>query len=90
MYPNAIDSSELHGAIMSAIADDIKKLSVSERIELVEDIWNSIAEEPGFSPDLSREKREELHRRYAEHQADSSTGIPWSRVRAKIFSGTQG
>lgn len=75
---------------MSAIVDDIKKLSVSERIQLVEDIWNSIAEEPHFSPDLSREEREELHRRYAAHQADSSTGIPWNRVRAKLFSETQG
>jgi len=73
---------------MSAIVEDIKKLSVSERIELVEDIWNSIAEEPQFSPNLSAEEREELHRRYAAHQADSSTGIPWSRVRGKIFSGT--
>ncbi|MCI5121594.1 MAG: addiction module protein, partial [Candidatus Electrothrix sp. AUS4] len=35
---------------MSAIVEDIKKLSVSKRLELVEDIWNSIAEEPGFSP----------------------------------------
>ena len=74
---------------MSAIAEDIKKLSVSERIELVEDIWNSIAEESRFSPTLSTEEREELHRRYAAHQADPSTGIPWSQVRAKIFSGTQ-
>ena len=90
MCPNAIDSSEIHGAIMSAIVEDIKKLSVSERIELVEDIWNSIAEEPRFSPILSAEEREELHRRYAAHQADPSTSIPWSRVRAKIFSGTQG
>jgi putative addiction module component (TIGR02574 family) len=69
--------------------EDIKKLSVSERIELVENIWNSIAEESRFSPNLSGEEREELHRRYAAHQADLSTGIPWSRVRAKLFSGTQ-
>jgi len=75
---------------MSTIVEDIKKLSVSERIELVEDIWNSIAEEPRFSPALSAEEREELHRRYAAHEVDSSTSIPWSRVRAKIFPGTQG
>ncbi len=53
-YPNTIDSfAILYGAIMSTIVEDIKKLSVSERIELVEDIWNSIAEEPLFSPYLS-------------------------------------
>ncbi len=78
-----------YGTIMSTIAEHLQKLSVSERIELVEDIWNSIAEEPRFAPDLSGKEREELHRRYAAHQADVSTGIPWSRVREKIFSGTQ-
>ena len=74
---------------MNAIAmvEDIKKLSVSERIWLVEDIWNSIAEEPPFSLELSVKERDELHRRYAAHQADPSTGIPWKQVRAKIFSG---
>jgi len=68
---------------MNAIVEDIKKLSVSERIQLVEDIWNSI---PPFSLELSAKERDELHRRYAAHQADPSTGISWSQVRAKIFS----
>jgi putative addiction module component (TIGR02574 family) len=78
---------QFHGAIMNAIVEDIKKLSVSERIELVEDIWNSIAEEPRFSPNLSGREREELHRRYSAHQADLSKSIPWEQVREKIFSG---
>jgi len=71
---------------MNAIVEDIKKLSVSERIQLVEDIWNSI---PPFSLELSAEELDELHRRYAAHQANPSTGIPWKQVRAKIFSGSQ-
>lgn len=75
-----------YGVIMNAIVEDIKKLSVSERIQLVEDIWNSI---PPFSLELSTKERDELHRRYAAHQADPSTGIPWSQVRAKIFSEPQ-
>jgi putative addiction module component (TIGR02574 family) len=72
--------------IMNAIVEDIKKLSVSERIQLVEDIWNSI---PPFSLELSTEERDELNRRYAVHQDDPSTGIPWSQVRAKLFSEPQ-
>ncbi len=71
---------------MNAMAEDIKKLSVSERIQLVEEIWNSI---PLFSLELSAEERDEIHRRYAAHQANPATGIPWKQVRAKIFSGQQ-
>ncbi len=74
---------------MNTVMTDIKKLSISERIQLVEDIWNSIAEEPPFSLELSAQEQGELHRRYAAHQADPSTGIPWKQVRAKIFSRTQ-
>jgi len=74
---------------MNTIVEDIKKLSISERIRLVEDIWNSIAEEPPFSLELSTQERDELHRRYAAHQANPSTGIPWKQVHAKIFSRTQ-
>jgi len=76
---------------MNAIAmvEDIKKLSVSERIWLVEDIWNSIAEESPLSLALSVKERDELHRRYAAHRADPSTGIPWGQVRAKVFSGAR-
>lgn len=37
----------------NTIMTDIKKLSISERIQLVEDIWNSITEEPPFSLELS-------------------------------------
>ncbi|WP_133513268.1 addiction module protein [Candidatus Thiosymbion oneisti] len=74
---------------MNTIVENIKKLSVSERIQLVEDIWNSIAEEPPFSLELSTQERYELHRRYAAHQANPSTGVPWEQVYAKIFSRTQ-
>jgi len=74
---------------MHTIMTDIKKLPISERIQLVEDIWNSIGEEPPFPLELSAQEQDELHRRYAAHQADPSTGIPWKQVRTKIFSKTQ-
>jgi len=32
---------------MSAVPDNIKNLPISERIQLVEDIWDSIAEDAG-------------------------------------------
>ena len=61
------------------------KLSVSERIQLVEDIWDSIAAEAPDSIELSKTQKAELHRRVAAHQADPSSAVPWEQVRAKLF-----
>lgn len=63
------------------------KLSVSERIQLVEDIWDSIAAEAPDSVELSEAQKAELHRRVAAHRADPSTAVPWEQVRAELFSG---
>lgn len=62
------------------------KLSVSERIQLVEDIWDSIAAEAPNSVELSQTQKAELHRRVAAHRADPSTAVPWGQVRTKLFS----
>jgi putative addiction module component (TIGR02574 family) len=61
------------------------KLSVSERIQLVEDIWDSIAAEESTAVELSQAQMDELHRRVAAHRADPSTAIPWEDVRSQLF-----
>ncbi|EAT58774.1 addiction module protein [Chlorobium ferrooxidans] len=63
------------------------KLSVSERIQLVEDIWDSIAAEASEAVELSPSQIDELHRRVAAHRADPSSAIPWEQVRSKLFPG---
>lgn len=71
----------------STVTTEYMKLSVSERIQLVEDIWDSIvAEAPDDVFDLSQTQKAELHRRVAEHRADPSSAVPWEQVRAKLFS----
>lgn len=65
--------------------ESYKRLSITERIQLVEDIWDSIEAENPDSFYLSDIKREELHRRKKEHQADPSSGIPWETVRERLF-----
>ena len=69
-----------------AAAAEYMKLSVSERIQLVEDIWDSIAAEASATVELSQAQRAELHRRAAAHRADPSTSVPWEQVRSKLFS----
>ncbi|MCX7192522.1 MAG: addiction module protein [Proteobacteria bacterium] len=66
-------------------AAEYLKLSVSERIQLVEDIWDSIAVEPSDTICLSQAQKAELHRRVAAHRADPATAVPWEQVRSKLF-----
>lgn len=70
---------------MTTNIDDYKTLSVAERIQLVEDIWDSIATEAPGLLQLSEAEKEELDRRVEAHRADPSTAIPWEQVREKLF-----
>ena len=66
------------------LLSEILKLSVSERIQLVEDIWDSIAADPDEIA-LTEEQRAELDRRIAEVEADPGGGTPWSDVKARVL-----
>lgn len=68
-----------------AATTEYMKLSISERIQLVEDIWDSIAAEATNTVELSLAQKAELHRRVAAHRADPSTAVPWDQVRSKLF-----
>jgi len=60
-------------------------LSVSERIQLVEDIWDSIAEVPE-SVRLTDEEKAELDRRLDAYHRNPGEGSPWGTVRERIRS----
>jgi putative addiction module component (TIGR02574 family) len=66
-------------------ATEYLQLSVSERIQLAEDIWDSIAAEASNAIELSQAQKAELHPRVAAHRADPSTAIPWEQVQSKLF-----
>jgi putative addiction module component (TIGR02574 family) len=68
---------------MSLNKYDILALSVPERIQLVEEIWDSIATEPETVP-LTGAQRTELDRRKREHRLDPSAAKSWSDVRARL------
>lgn len=70
---------------MSTPFVDYKKLSIVERIQLVEDIWDSIAAEAPDSFQLSEAQHVELRRRAQAHRADLATSVPWEQVREKLF-----
>ena len=69
---------------MSEISvSDLLHLSVAERIQLVEDLWDSIATEPE-AMELTEAQRQEIDRRLAEHDANPESAIPWEEVRARL------
>jgi putative addiction module component (TIGR02574 family) len=58
----------------------IFKLGRAERLQLVEDLWDSIAEEDAQLP-VPEWKREELRRRKERYSGHSSSGKTWDQVK---------
>lgn len=58
--------------------DEIRKLSVAERIQLVEDIWDTIGASPDDIP-VTQALKHELDRRLTLHENDPQ-GRPWREV----------
>lgn len=63
---------------------DVLELPVSERLKLVEAIWESIAEAPD-ALQLTEEQRTELDRRLHEYERNPDAGSPWSEVKERIL-----
>ncbi len=59
------------------------KLSIAERIELVQDLWDSVALESA-SQVLSESEVAEITQRLAEHSANPHDVVPWSEVRGTL------
>jgi putative addiction module component (TIGR02574 family) len=62
---------------------EILELSPAERIQLVQDIWDSISDFPGTS-ELSEEQKILLDRRLAELESNPQTGLSWEEVVGAI------
>ena len=63
---------------------ELMKLTPNERLDLVEDLWDSIA--PQDMPPLTPEQKEELDRRYAEHLRDPSGASKWEDVKERLLA----
>jgi putative addiction module component (TIGR02574 family) len=67
-------------------AADALGLSIPERIQLVRDIWDSIAAVPQ-PVSLTPAQREELDRRLEDYRQHPGEGSPWEEVRSRILAG---
>ncbi|MEA5625363.1 addiction module protein [Nostoc sp. UHCC 0251] len=62
---------------------DISELSVSERIQLAEDLWDSILTTPDEVP-LNDEQKQELDRRLEMHSQGPNRGSTWQSVKQRL------
>jgi putative addiction module component (TIGR02574 family) len=63
----------------------IDRLSIPERIHLVQEILDSIAAESENEP-LTEVQRQEVDRRLASHKANPQAAIPWEQVEAEALA----
>jgi len=63
--------------------EDIQQLSVSERVQLAEQIWDTIVETPEALPVPEAQIRE-LDRRLKLHNENPESAEPWSTIRSRL------
>ena len=69
----------------SNLTEEAKKLSIAERINLVEEIWDSIAEENGCF-ELSEAQKQELDRRLESFRVNPSRGRTWEEIKSEFLN----
>ncbi|MDZ7585737.1 MAG: addiction module protein [Thiobacillus sp.] len=65
------------------LLEEAKKRPFAEKMQLVEDLWDAIAEEAAQQR-LSDAQRQVLEARLRESDANPDDGKPWDEVRAEI------
>jgi putative addiction module component (TIGR02574 family) len=68
---------------MSRTTFDFSHLTADERVELAEELWDSLAQMQDALP-LTGPQEEELDRRLAEYREDKDPGQPWAEVLNRI------
>ncbi|HEY2875583.1 MAG TPA: addiction module protein [Reyranella sp.] len=80
---------------MTTSSIDPKSLTVEERLDLIEKLWNAIADDAQRGDPAAIEAMEfdekvdpglltELNRRIEEHRNDPSTGVPWETLNEEL------
>ena len=60
----------------------IDRLDPQDRLDLVGEIWDSLAADTEHAP-LTQAQREEVDRRLAKHQVNPAAAVPWEKVEAE-------
>jgi putative addiction module component (TIGR02574 family) len=63
----------------------IDRLSIDDRMRLLEEIWDSVADEQPDLP-LSDAQKQDLDRRIASCEANPTAGSSWDEVKSRLGS----
>lgn len=66
-------------------AIDIQRLTVGERLQLIEQVWDSLRSGAGVLP-LGDAERAVVEARRAEHRTDPGTAVAWESVRSELIA----
>jgi putative addiction module component (TIGR02574 family) len=69
---------------MRDVEFDFSNMSVPERIQLAEDLWESIPESADIP--LTEAQKAELDRRLEDLERHPDDGEPWEIVRARLYA----
>lgn len=67
----------------TALIDELKSLPVSERLDLVEMLWDSIAADPDSIP-VTEEQARLIDERLESHRREPASGIAWETLRTEL------
>ena len=68
---------------ISVTLNEIKALSIADRILIVQDILGSIAAEQAY-PDLTTAQKRELDRRITDYETNPDNVMTWQEIKASI------
>jgi len=70
---------------MDPKAVSVFELSVSEKLQLVEDLWDDLAAQPSEIP-VHDWQKQELARRKANLMSNPASGLSWDEVKRRVRS----
>ena len=67
---------------LAAVRKQIKALPIDDRLQLLDDIWFSVADD-GFLP-LTEAQRQELDRRWVDYKQHPETGLSLNQLKSRV------
>lgn len=68
---------------ITATLKEITTLSIEDRIDLVQAIWDTIAAEQAY-PSLTEAQQQELDRRIADYETNPDDVLTWDEIKASL------
>lgn len=65
------------------LAEDLKKLTKSEKLLLINDLWDDISEDPSDIP-LNSDQEKKLDQRYSEFLDNPEEGKTWEAFKKEL------